>query len=52
MVGAILSVFIVSNNAIFRHMISGIVLLFLSYASPSLPSLPLPEEPSLGERLV
>lgn len=45
------SVFIVSNNAVFRHMISGIVLLFLSSASPSLLSLPPPKEPSLGERL-
>lgn len=50
--GVILSVFIVSNNAIFRHMISGIVLLFLSSASPSLPSLPPPKEPSLGKRLL
>lgn len=34
----ILSVFIVSNNAVFRYMISGIVLLFLSSVATSPPS--------------
>lgn len=47
MVVVILSVFIVSNNAIFRYVISAALFIF----SSNLPSLPPPKEPSLVERL-